>query len=246
MSTLTRARVRPEVERLFFTGMTLALFAAVFLGFARTYFLRAFFPEFTAQHGAPETIFYVHGTAVVLWYVLLVVQARLVAARRIDLHRTLGWAGAVLAGLMIVLGMHGALVAARRPGGFMDIPVPPLQFLVVPFFDMVLFALFVGLAISQRKDPQAHKRWMLIASIAILTAAIARWPFGFIATGGPPMFFGVTDLFLLPLLAWDLATRRRPHVVTVVGGLLLVASQPLRLMLSGTPLWNRFAEWLIG
>jgi hypothetical protein len=85
---------------------------------------------------------------------------------------------------------------------------------------------------------------MLIGSIAILTAAIARWPFAFMK--GPVAFFAVTDLFLLPLFAWDLVTRRRLHAVTVVGALLLVISQPLRLVASGTSAWLRFAEWLIG
>jgi len=109
----------------------------------------------------------------------------------------------------------------------------------------VLFALFVGLAIAQRRNAQAHKRLMLIASISLITAAIARWPFAIMA-GGPPVFFGLTDLFLVPIVAWDLSTRRRLHPVTLWGGLLLVVSQPLRLLLSGTAAWAKIAAWLTG
>ena len=44
----------------------------------------------------------------------------------------------------------GSLIAAARPSGFIDIPMPPLQFLVVPFNLIVLFAVFVTLAILNR------------------------------------------------------------------------------------------------
>ncbi len=244
MGTQGSMRVRGSAERTFFTGMAIALFAAVFLGFARSYFLRPFFPE-VRDKTPKELFFYLHGTIFALWYFLLMVQTTFVARRRVDLHRRLGWWSAALAAIMIVVGVHGSLIAARRPGGFLGIPIPPKTFLVIPLVDMLLFALFIGLAIAARKNAQAHKRWMLVGSISIITAAVARWPFPFMA-GGPPVFFGVTDAFLLPLVAWDLASRRRLHAVTVVGGLILIASQPLRLMFSGTALWQRFAEWLVG
>ena len=48
--------------------------------------------------------------------------------------------------------------------------MPPLQFLVVPLADMALFGLFVGLALVDRQRPQHHKRYMLLASIALLDA----------------------------------------------------------------------------
>ena len=243
MGTQGTVRVRWTAEHIFFTGMAVVLFGSVFLGFARSYFLRPWFPEFRTQT-PQESFFYIHGTIFALWYLLLVVQTTLIGGRRVGVHRKLGWFGAALAAVMIAVGVHGALIAARRPGGFLGIPIPPKIFLVVPVVDLLLFALFIGLAIGRRRDAQAHKRWMLIGSIAIITAAVARWPFPFM-DGGPPVFFGVTDAFLLPLLAWDLASRRRPHPVTIVGGLILIASQPLRLVLSGTTLWERFAGWLL-
>jgi hypothetical protein len=86
---------------------------------------------------------------------------------------------------------------------------------------------------------------MLLASINLMTAGIARWPFAIMA-GGPPVYFALTDLFVLALGAWDLATRRRLHPVTLWGGLALVLSQPLRLVLSGTDAWMAFARWAVG
>jgi hypothetical protein len=60
------------------------------------------------------------------------------------------------------------------------------------------------------------------------------------------LFFGLTDLFLVPIVIWDLASRGRVHSATAWGGLLIIVSQPLRLVLSGTPAWLAFARWATG
>jgi len=172
--------------------------------------------------------FYVHGTAFAAWMVLLVVQTRLVAAGRTDVHRKLGVFGAVLAAAMVVLGTVGALTAAGRATGFVGIPVPRLQFL----------------AILKRRDLQSHKRLMVIATVNLITAGWARWPG--VNTLGPLAYFGLTDLFLVALVIWDLRTLGRPHPVTLWGGLLLFLSRPLRLMVSGTAAWLTFAAWAVG
>lgn len=222
--------------------MALAILAAIALGFARTFFLRPWFPEVPAP---PETFFIFHGAAFAAWVLLLVVQPSLVASGRADLHRAIGKLGVALAATMVALGVIGALIAARRATGFVGIPMPGVQFLIVPLFDMVLFASFVTMAIARRDDPQAHKRLMVLATLNLVTAAVARWPFD-IMQGGPPVFFGLTDAFLVPLVVWDLVTRRRLHPVTLWGGLLIIVSQPLRLLLSGTEAWQGFGHWMIG
>jgi uncharacterized membrane protein YozB (DUF420 family) len=232
---------RAPAERRFFLGMALALFAAVAVGFARSFFLRPLFPAWPSPS---ESIFYVHGAAYTAWIVLLVTQAALVNAGRTDLHRRIGPFGAALAAAMVILGTLAALTAARRPGGFIDIPVPPLSFLAIPLFDMILFPLFVGLAIARRRDAQSHKRLMLLGTIGLVTAAIARWPF--VYGSGPLWFFGLTDLFIVALALWDFRSLGKLHPVTLWGGLLVIVSQPVRLMVSGTPAWLAFAQWATG
>jgi hypothetical protein len=245
----TRPRVRWSTERGVYLALAIAITAAVVLGFGRTFFFRPWYPEWARAHGAPETIFYVHGVAFVAWLLLLLVQASLVAAGRVDLHRRLGLAGAGLAVVMVVLGVVGSLIAAGRPTGFIDIAVPPLQFLVVPFNLVVLFAVFVTLAILNRRRPQHHKRYMILASIALVEAGVARWPFAFMTGPSPVPGLGMielcVDLFLIPMIVWDIVSRGRPHPVTVWGGAALILNQLLRMKLAATGAWLAFAGWAV-
>ena len=224
-------------ERLFYIGMALVILITVFAGFSRSYFLKA-------QFGTPplSTLLHVHGLVFTSWILLFLAQTTLVAARRTDIHRRLGVFGGVLAALLLILGTATAII--RVKGGSAPIPgVPPLAFLAVPLFDMVVFASLVGAAFYYRHRADMHKRLMTLATVALLSAPIARLPFEFMKAG-PPAFFGLADLFIVALLVYDLATRRRVHPATIWGGLLILASQPLRLMIAGTPAWLAFARWV--
>ena len=240
---MTTEAVRPAAravspERLFYGGMAVALLAVVFAGFARSYYLR---PYFDSRPLIP--LLHLHGFVFTSWIVLLLVQTSLVAARRTDLHRRLGVAGGVLAALMVIVGTVTALIRAKGA----DVPpvgASPLAFLTIPLGDMLVFAILVGVALWLRRRVDLHKRLMLLATIAILPAAVARLPFDFIQKVGPLAFFGLADLFIVPMLVYDVVTRRRPHRATVLGGALLVISHPLRMMIGPTQTWLRFAEWL--
>jgi len=218
--------------------MAIAILFSVLLGFSRSFFLRPIFPD----HPAPsESVFYFHGAAFTLWILLFVAQVAIIAQGKTELHRRMGPIAIALVAAMFILGVYGALTAASRPGGFVGIPLPGTQFLAIPLFDMVIFPAFVVMALIQRHQSQSHKRWMLLATINIITAAIARWPI--VSSLGPLAYFGMTDLFIIALAIWDFRSRGRIHPVTLWGGLLTIISQPLRLVVSGTTGWLMFAEW---
>lgn len=226
----------PRHDRRFFMGMALVIAAIVFAGFAPTFYLRTFY------HPEPlQSVFQIHGLVFSAWVVLFVVQTALVSARRTDIHRRLGVVGGGLALLMLVVGYQAAVTAARRGFSTPGLP-PPLVFFAVPVFDLLVFATLVGAALYLRRTPAAHKRLMLLATIAVLTAAIARLPY--VLPLGPPAFFGLTDLLVVAAMVYDWRTRSRVHPALLWGGLFLIASQPLRLAVSGTDTWLALATWL--
>lgn len=244
-TTTTTAR-RPlaigAFDRVFYTGMAIAMALTVFIGFAPTYYLRTLF-------GAPPTVTgattlsplaHLHGALFTGWVLLFIVQTALVASHRTRIHQRLGIAGGVLAAAMVVVGVSTAIAAAAR--GAAPPGADPLAFLIIPLFDMVLFATFVGAALWHRRQRETHKRLMLLAYISIIAAAVARFP-GMLPYG-PFVFFGLAFIFLLIAVIYDVVSRRRMHPTYIWGGALLVSSVPLRLMMSGTEMWRGISAFL--
>jgi hypothetical protein len=228
---------RRRRERWFYISMSIAAMITVFAGFAPTYYLRPYF------NTAPlMPLLHVHGIVFTSWLVLFLIQTTLVAAHRTDIHRRLGILGGVIATLMILIGTSTAVIRASQ-GATPAPSVSPLSFLVVPLGDISVFAILVGAGFYYRRRADVHKRLMLLATVSILAAAIARLPFA-IMQAGPPAFFGITDLFVLACILYDLITLKRVHRATALAALLIIASQPLRLMLAGTHVWLAFSGWL--
>ena len=223
--------------------MALLILGIVIVGFAPTFYLAPLFP---GRPAPAERFFYLKGVIFSTWFLLLPVQCWLIASRRVVLHRTLGIVGASIAVLMVISGIWGALIAAGRPGGFIAVSVPPLMFLVEPFFDIVTFASLVGLALIWRRDAPSHKRLMLLGSLAMVDAAAARWPF--VLAVHP--FWGpvaMVVILVLALAAYDLGARGRPHPVTLWAGGALILSFPLRFLIGASATWQHVAatavEW---
>src|SRR5207244_11447547 len=154
-------------------------------------------------------LLFVHGMGFRSWIAFFVTQTTLVATKRTRIHMKLGVAGGVIAALMIIIGTLKAIVRAKGPSPLPD--VNPLSFLTIPLGDMLVFGILVGAAFYFRRKLDTHKRLMLLASIALLPAGVARWPIGFIETGGPLVFYGLADLFIVPCIIFDIVTRGRPH-----------------------------------
>lgn len=229
--------VRSGVERHFYAWGAATIVLTAFGGFARTYYLKGAF-------GTPSLSALVHAHAAVMsaWVILFVTQTRLIAARRTDLHRRLGVIGAVLMALIVAIGVPTAIESARRG---MTIPgMSPLMFLVLPLGTVFVFAILAGFAIFYRRRSDFHKRLMLLATLSILTPAIARIPWETFRAAGPPLFIALTDVFVLAFVAYDTARNRRLHPAFGWGTLFLFASQPLRILLAHTAAWTQFATWL--
>ncbi len=236
-AVIARAQPRWRQDR-FFAVMSVIALLTVFAGFSRTYYLKGFFGT-----KALTPFFHLHGVVFSTWIVLFVAQAALVRAGRVDLHRRMGIAAAILVPLMVVVGLMAAIDSARRGFSPPNGP-PPLVFFVVPVTDLIVFSSLVAAGLWRRREPQDHKRLMLLATISILTPAIARLPG--IAAAGPLAFLGLTDAFIVVCMLSDWLSRRRVHRAFLWGGVFIIASQPLRFAVAGTDAWLRFARWMTG
>lgn len=225
-------------DRVFFGGMALVVLAIVFVGFMRTFYLSSYFAR-----PALSTLRVVHGTVFSSWVVLFAIQTSLIAAGKREVHRRLGYAGAVLAAAMIPLGLTLAIRSAQE--GRAPLGLAPLEFLIIPVFDMLVFAPLVAAAVYYRREAAMHKRLMLIATISLLGAAMARVT-GTPGAGGPPVFFGVPDLLLLAGVIYDRRTRGAVHPAYKWGASFVVASQIVRLALVKSSAWMVVARLLTG
>ncbi|HSP19895.1 MAG TPA: hypothetical protein VLQ79_10285 [Myxococcaceae bacterium] len=242
MTQVAIARAPRLSERAFYTGFTVLMAAVVFAGFARTYYLRPLVPAPALVGQLPVTrLIHLHALLFSGWMLLLVTQARLVATRKLALHLRLGAASVALAVLMVCVGTVTALQAVAR--GVSPPGLDARRFLVVPLFALGVFATLYTAAIVERRNPQAHKRLMLLATIGLLPPALARWLIFYLGLGAP-VVLGVTTLFLVPLVVWDLKTRGRLHPATLWGGLFVVLSVPARLAIAFSPAWLGLADRL--
>ena len=242
-ATAARAKAPGAHDRLFYSGMAILMSLTVVIGFARTYYLRSYFGDQISITGgtALTPLVHIHGLLFTAWMVLFIVQTALVATRRVAIHRRLGMAGVALAAAMVVVGTKTAIVAAAR--GSAPPGIEPLTFLVIPLFDLVLFSGFVATAVWRRRDKEAHKRLMLLAFVSIIVAGVGRIPG--VGALGPPVFFGLSLLFVVFGIVYDWMSRGRIHRVYILGGGLLALSVPVRLAISSTAAWRSFAEYLV-
>ncbi len=229
----------PRPDRpLFAVGLLLVL-VIVFAGFAPTFYLKGLF-------GTPplSNLLFAHGLIMSTWIALLVVQTALVEFGRTDLHRRLGVAGAGVAVLLVVIGAAAALGAARR--GFSPTPlVTPLMFLAIPLVDLLVFSILVGTALAMRRRSATHKRLMLLATVGMLTPAVARLPIDALKQVGLPAFFGVTIACVLLVVAIDTVRHRRLHPAFGWGAALIIAAVPGRIALAKSDAWVSIAGRLV-
>src|SRR5215469_12462510 len=129
-------------DRMFYSGMAIAMAVIVFIGFARTYYLSAYFGTHGTIGGGPfSTIVRVHAMLFTTWVLLFLAQTSLVATHRVAIHRRLGLAVGVVAAIMIMVGTAIARDLARRGGA--PPGIDPLAFLAIPLGDMAVFFVLI-------------------------------------------------------------------------------------------------------
>ena len=153
--------------------------AVAFLGFAPTYWLPMALGSFPSM-----PVIQFHGMLFFTWTVYFAFQTWLAASGRTARHRTIGTIGVSLATAMTIFGFLAAVNAMKRSAA-MGQTDAGIAFVIVPLSGILFFAVVFTLAVTHTRQPETHKRLMLLAAISILDAAVARWFLTFLAPPGP-------------------------------------------------------------
>ena len=232
----------------FYFYMALSCAAVAFLGFAPTYWLPMASGTFKAN-----PVVHIHGLIFFAWTLYFVFQTWLAASGRIARHRAVGMIGISFATAMTIFGTMVAINIMKNAAA-LGLEDEGISFAIVPLSGIGFFAIVFILAVTEIRRPEFHKRLMLLAGISLLDAAVARWFLTFLAPPGPPgpppVFVTIPPalvayLLLVVAMVFDWRTRGRPHVVYVVGGIVLVIVKLLNLPVSTTQAWHSFAGGML-
>jgi hypothetical protein len=184
----------------------------------------------------------VHAVVFVTWLAMFAAQAALAATGRIALHMRIGpWLFA-FGVLLIVVGVATTLARFGINLATGEIATAQRK-LYGPLRDLVFFAPFLAAGWIYRRQPEIHKRIMLVATTVLLVAPVGRMMF----FGGPPppeaIFYTVWPLPIYIAMVHDYVTKRLIHPVYLIGLAAMVAIR-LVLPLRTTDAWLDFSAWL--
>ena len=219
------------LSRYFYITMSFVLAGLVVWGFSRTVDEHLF-------HASPPRplLLWIHGTAFATWIIFFIFQSALVRVRKVSVHRFLGWFGAVLAAVMVVLGFTVAIVMTRFDTAVLH-QTGIDSFLSIPFADMILFGACIALAIYWRKRPEYHRRLIFIASCQLMDAAIGRFDFIF----NHNLFYPGLDLLIALGMIRDWVVDGRIHKVYLCAIAPLIVIQSLAVYI-----WRLNPAWWQG
>jgi len=207
------------------------LLIIVFTGFFRTFYFSPFFYKDTLP-----LVVQAHGVVMSAWYLLFIVQVRLVASRRLGLHRRLGYASLALASLVVVLG---TLVSLKLAGDRLQhnpaSTEGPFLLGVQVFSILTPFVVLYGSGVLHRRNPEVHRRLMALAMFSTVGPAVVRLPF--LPNHNVPVGIAVSLSLVLAFLVGDWVSSRKLHRVTALGTGLIILSTFAGAAFSSTGIW---------
>jgi hypothetical protein len=233
-------QTRPGDHR-FFSILSIVTAVTIVAGFANTYG-----PKLVTGTPAVPWIIHLHALVFTSWLAFYVTQTTLVLTGRTAVHRRLGIAGVALAALMLVVGSATAITMTRLGDrGIPGVEFPdPEGFLLLNLGAVGVFAILVAAGWYFRRNLQAHKRLMLMATASGLVGpGVSRLSF---ASGKPQVIGPLVLAFLFAGPVYDLVTRRRVHPAYFFSvPLALLAIPPVAAILGATRTSHRIASMLL-
>jgi hypothetical protein len=238
MATAAAAIPRTRAPRRLYVALAALAALIAVVGFWPTYF-----GPLVSGTVDKAAIIHVHAAVYVGWLALFATQAVLAATGRVATHIKLGRFAIGYGVLVIVVGLATAFArfAVRVRAG--EVEAAQAQ-LLGPLLDMLVFAPLFAAAIYWRRKPELHKRLMIVATTALLIAAVGRMPF--LGTPRDPLLLHL--IWVAPILvavAHDFWRQRRVHPIYVLGLVILLIEGPLgRTPARRSQLWLDMSQWL--
>jgi len=204
------------------------------------------FPKYLHQNPPPSTVLHVHAVVFTIWMLLLTAQILLVLGDRVALHRKLGVFAVGWACLMAVLGPWAAMEWQVLK---LHTPRSNPWFLSLNIVDIAGFLVLLAWGISLRKNPAAHRRMMILATVSLADPGFARLAllFGPSPHSAVAWFFFTFNgniLLITLMAAWDLR-RGRLMRSFVIGAAGLLAAEAVAAVLYFWPPWRALTQNLV-
>lgn len=227
--------------------MTLHRRSAFYFSLALLVSILGFFPSYFSVFLKTDAVHHFHGLTATAWMLLLIAQAWLIRSRNLSLHRTLGWASLVLAGLFLASGILMVDAMLKGRGAFSRAFGSRLA--LVDLLSLLYFAVAYALAIRHRKDIHLHARFMASTAVLVLPPALARLlPMAF---SGIPSFevafhgsYFISEGIALLLILDDRRQGRFRVPYPLLMGVLLVQQVGFAVA-PGIPRWKAFTDGVI-
>lgn len=223
----------------FFLIMGLVGFGAVLIGFSKTFIL----PITAGTFNAPFSI-HLHGTFAFSWIILFITQTFLIHFRNYRTHIILG-----VLGIFIALGTATTMLPAgmfqvQNEGG----GEAAISTIGGVFTSTVIFLSLVAAGIINRKNPAAHKRLMLLATIEVLWVAWWRFRHYFPPVPHTEIWFGVVlpDSLIVIAWIWDKRVNGKIHTALLYVGAFMIAEDVFEVLAYDSAAWRAVAKWIYG
>lgn len=232
-----RAPKRPA----FYVALACVYALIAVVGFSRRYL----FPLAEGSFDAPAIV-HLHGLITFAWIAFVLLQSVLVATGRTTLHRSLGLAGIALGTLLIFTATQ--IVVLQLARSLKEGGPSPREFASLLLSTIVLITVLFGIAIAKVGKPEVHKRLMTLATLVILTPALAR----IIQMLAPSMtrlarndLAGyASDALVLIVIALDTRRHGKLHPAYELGAAGILFVQLATLAFRTTPAWHDITDWL--
>lgn len=224
----------------FFTAIAIIGIIAILVGFSKTFII----PLVSGTKTWPLTI-YAHAFFVFGWVIIFLTQSLLIQNKKYKIHIFIGrWAAFIAVGAAISI-IPASLFQVERELKE-GLGQTAISSIVGSLASATMFLILVTLGILNRKRPQVHKRFMLLATIILIWPAWFRWRHYFPSVERPDIWFAVvlSDSLILVAFIWDWLKNKYIHPALLYGGLFIIAENVMEILLFDSKGWRVLANTL--